>query len=412
MKALAWRALAAAILVAASAWASARELSAGERLGDFDAMTRALDAGYAYFERAGADWRRARASWRPRAARAATHAEFIAALEGALAELHDEHVTLSERSEHSRRVVPYETDLRARWRDRTAVIEAVRAFSDADVAGVRPGMIVSAIDGEPVERAVRRRLGPPPHASTALDWALQRSLAGASRSAMSLDVRDGRQSAHLEIQRGDARRSEGPAVIARRMGDKRDLGYIRVRIGASPDRIDAQFGEALESLGDTRALILDLRDSVGPGDRATTIAILSRFADGASTWQLRRTRAGATFADTVAQRGPARRAAPVAVLVDRWTADEGEALAAGMKAVANATIIGTATAGLRGELARATLPRSGIVLRYPAERALLPDRTPRETLRPSVPVDLAAPSGGPGDPILYQALKFFEKPSR
>ena len=31
------------------------------------------------------------------------------------------------------------------------------------------------------------------------------------------------------------------------------------------------------------------------------------------------------------------------------------------------------------------------------------------TLRPAIGVDLAAPSGGPGDPILYQALKLLEK---
>jgi hypothetical protein len=28
---------------------------------------------------------------------------------------------------------------------------------------------------------------------------------------------------------------------------------------------------------------------------------------------------------------------------------------------------------------------------------------------PSVRVDLSAPSGGPGDPILYQALKLFDR---
>jgi hypothetical protein len=65
---------------------------------------------------------------------------------------------------------------------------------------------------------------------------------------------------------------------------------------------------------------------------------------------------------------------------------------------------------LRGDLRRMTLPHSGVVLRYPAERTFLLDGTPRETLRPDIAVDLAAPSGGPGDPILYQALKAFERP--
>lgn len=97
------------------------------------------------------------------------------------------------------------------------------------------------------------------------------------------------------------------------------------------------------------------------------------------------------------------------VLVDRWTAGEGEALAAGLQAVARARLVGTRTAGLRGELREVRLPHSGIVARFPAEKALSPDGRPRETLTPEVLVDLAAPRGGPGDPILYQALKLLEK---
>jgi hypothetical protein len=49
------------------------------------------------------------------------------------------------------------------------------------------------------------------------------------------------------------------------------------------------------------------------------------------------------------------------------------------------------------------------VLRFPAEKVLHVDGTPRESLRPAVEIDPAAPSGGPGDPILYQALKLLEK---
>jgi hypothetical protein len=77
--------------------------------------------------------------------------------------------------------------------------------------------------------------------------------------------------------------------------------------------------------------------------------------------------------------------------------------------VANARLVGTRMAGLRGELREARLPHSGIVVRYPGEKVFHVDGTPRERLRPHVPVDLAAPNGGPGDPILYQALKLLEK---
>ena len=54
--------------------------------------------------------------------------------------------------------------------------------------------------------------------------------------------------------------------------------------------------------------------------------------------------------------------APLLVLVDRWTAGEGEALAAGLKAIADARMVGTASAGLRGEPREVTLPHSGIVV--------------------------------------------------
>jgi hypothetical protein len=95
--------------------------------------------------------------------------------------------------------------------------------------------------------------------------------------------------------------------------------------------------------------------------------------------------------------------------VDRWTAGDGEALAAGLAAVAGARLVGTRMAGMRGELREVRLPHSGIAVRFPAERLLHVDGTPREALRPAIEVDLAAPAGGPGDPILYQALKLFER---
>jgi carboxyl-terminal processing protease len=192
------------------------------------------------------------------------------------------------------------------------------------------------------------------------------------------------------------------------MGEDRDLGYIRIKAPLTDPTLPAQFDAALDYLKDTRALILDLRE-VGPsGSRDAARGIIGRFVEAEAPWQVRETRAGARMVDTVAPRGIAYRA-PVVVLVDRWTAGEGEALGMGMNAAAKARLVGTPMAGLRGELAEARLPNSGIRVRFPAQRTFHPDGTPRELLKPSVPVDLAAPQGGPGDPILYQALKLLER---
>jgi hypothetical protein len=65
-------------------------------------------------------------------------------------------------------------------------------------------------------------------------------------------------------------------------------------------------------------------------------------------------------------------------------------------------------AGVHGDAREFRLPGSGIALRFPTSRVYHPDGTPREAMRPSLPVDIIAPSGGPGDPILYQALKHLD----
>jgi C-terminal processing protease CtpA/Prc len=399
-------ALIVALLVTAAA--ASEPLTQRQRAEDFDAAWNAIERGYAYLERNRPAWRRARTTWRPRALAARSRDDFVRALEGALEQLHDDHVALSELSAGSRRV-PADADIWARWRDGAAVVEAVRTFGDADVAGLAPGARVTSIGGSPVEKVVRERWGVTRASSLEdRDWALRHALAGPSQGLLRLEVADPGGSHAVEIERTSAKPANGPALIGRRMGERRDLGYIRIKQAWGTAQLVGQFEGALNYLGDTRALILDLRDLSGPGSRPATLAILGRFAARPTPWQVRQARGGDRVTDTVSPAPGRSYRAPLVVLVDRWTAGEAEALAAGLMAVARARLVGTPMAGLRGELHHARLPHSGLVVSYPGERTFLTDGTPREQLRPHVPVDLAAPSGGPGDPILYQALKLLD----
>jgi carboxyl-terminal processing protease len=396
-----------ALLIATAA--AAAPLTAKQRAEDFDAAWNAIDQGYAYFDRNRPAWRWARATWRPRALAAKTHDGFVRALEGALEQLHDDHVSLSERSAGSRRV-PADADIWARWRDGAAVVEAVRTFGDADVAGLTPGARITRIGEVPVEELVRERWGVT-RASGApeRDWAVRHALAGPRNGALRLEVSGQGGSHPVEIERTAAKAANGPPLIGRRMGEKRDLGYIRIKHAWGDPQLFEQFDGALNYLKDTRALILDLRELSAPGSREATLAILGRFAPRPAPWQVRQAPGGDRVTDTVPAANGFSYRAPLVVLVDRWTAGEAEALAAGLVAVAKARLVGTPMAGLRGELRHARLPHSGLVVSYPAERTFHVDGTPRELLQPHVAVDLAAPSGGPGDPILYQALKVLER---
>jgi len=396
----------------AVAAAPPRWLNERERLEDFDALWVAIDQGYAYFGAAKPAWRRVREYWRPRAARARSRAELVAALEGALAQLRDDHVTLSERAPGSPRRVPSETDIWASWRDDVAVIEAVRTYGEADVAGLKPGHLVRNVGRVPAHFAVRELAGADA-TPAARDWALRHALAGPREGVLRIEVTEARALRAYDVERRADHAPNGPPLIGRRVGERRDLGYIRIKAPLSDAALAGQFAGAMSYLRGTRAMILDLRDATGPFDdgaraRATTLAILRHFAARTAPWQERGSKPGERVTDTIAAT-PGAYTAALVVLVDRWTAGEGEALAAGLKAVAGARLVGTRTAGLRGELREVRLAHSGIAARYPAQRTFLVDGAPRESLRPDILVDLAAPQGGPGDPILYQALKLLEK---
>jgi carboxyl-terminal processing protease len=400
-----------AVLAAGPALGRAAPASTGGAA-DFDALWRAIDEGYAYLER-GQDWSSASARWRPRAAAARTREDLVAALEGAIAELNDEHVTLDAHRPGSLRPVPTATDLWGEWIGGQAMISAVRAGSIADVAGAVPGMRVTSIQSKPVEQAVRGMLRRNRQADPrARDWALRRLVAGPWTGTLAIEAEFAGRVRRLAIAREDVPAAGTPPLIARRIGEDRDLGYLRVKNNLGDAGLVPHFDAALQQLKSTRGLILDLRETQSGGSAEVARALLGRFVTARSPWIVRAPRGTKRSADVpveqVSPRGPFAYAARTVVLVDRWTAGEGESLAIGLEVAAKATLVGTEMAGLRGDIRELRLPGSGIVLRYPAARVFHANGTPREVVRPAVPVDIVSPSGGPGDPILYQALKLLE----
>jgi Peptidase family S41 len=402
----------APLLVGAALFAigasAAEPLSARRQAEDFDALWRAIDTGYVRFGAGRGPWQHLRSLARHKAELATSREAFVEVLESALATLHDDSVVLAERSRSSRRRIPYESDTWAAWKGDAAIIEGVRTFSDADVAGLRPGDTVTRIDGIPVERAVSDFLGASPRTPAAMDWALRHVLAGPRTGVQHVEIRDRAPLNALSIERNATASRDAPAIVARRMGDARDIGYIRLRIGADDARLAQHFDQAARYLVDARALIVDLRENIGPGSPAATRAILQRFVSSPTPWQVREARGKPPVTDTIEPRGPVAIDRPLVVLVDRWTAAEGEALADGLRTLAGAQVVGTRTAGLRAQLREVKLPNSGIVVRYPAERIYRLNGERGDEVPPTLEVDLAAPQGGPGDPILYQALKLLE----
>lgn len=405
------RFLATALALPLAARAIAPTPTLAERRQDSDAAVRLVVEGYPWLGERRVAWQAALGPARERMLRAATPVEFARATATLLEVLRDEHAAILLEGQAVFRRVPADTDAWAHWEGGKAVVAAVRASSVADVAGLHPGHELVHVQGVPVERVMRELLQREAAEGASRDWALRRVLAGPRAGTFRLGVREagGGATKLLEIARSLEPPAQGAPLLVRRIGDKRDLGYLRIRDQLGDAGLVMHFDAALQHLRDTRALVLDLRDTPSGGSDAVVAALLGRFTKAPAPWQHRQAQGKPMVVDNVGPRGAFAYEGPVVALVDRWTAAEGEALACGLRAVAKARLIGTPMARLHGRALDTALPHSGLTLRLPRERTFTPDGHPREAAVPDISVDLAAPSGGPADPILYQGLRALEK---
>lgn len=378
------------LLAPVGARAQADTLPSGAAVEDFDALWTYVRDNYAYFHRKQTDWDSVRAIYRPRAAQARTRRELLPVLEDVMEELYDPHAHLGVNSASSPRLVPTGADLWAEWRDGRAMITDVRAGSAAEAAGMEPGMQVISIDGRPVRDVVRERLPAALRASdpAADDWALRAALAGHRDAPIRVEVATREGTRNVQFSPGGAESPVAPLSASVLDGN---VGYVRLHNALGDLELVAAFDSALAVLRDTRALVLDLRDTPSGGNTTVARGLLGRFIDDARPYQVhelpseeRQFGIRRIWVEQVAPRGPFAYRQPVVVLVGRWTASMGEGMAIALDGLDRATVVGTPMAGLLGATYGVTLPRTGWSVHVPAERLYHVNGTPREAFVPPV----------------------------
>jgi carboxyl-terminal processing protease len=378
---------------------------------DFDEAIRHIDATYAYFHAKTTRWRDVPALYAADLRNVESRDQFIALLERVVDELYDPHVQLNTHLEGSSRLVPSGTDLWAEWRGGQATIIQVRDDSDASRAGLRPGGVVTAINGMPIVDAVEARMGRSYDHSVpaARDWALRSVLAGRHASPRRLEVRERDATRTVELPARNQFTARRASLDASEI--RPGIGYVRFNNSLGDSASVVAFDRALERLRRTRGLIVDLRDTPSGGNTGVAEGILGRFVEHEQPYQkhalpsaARTAALGRSWFAHVSPRGPFTYSQPVAVLVGRWTGSMGEGLAIGFDATGRGTVVGTAMAGLVGATTRIVLPRTGIGINLPYERLFHVNGTPREAYQPKVVVDVAQARPG-RDPFIEAALK-------
>jgi len=322
----------------------------------------------------GVDWRAVGARYRPLALAAPDEEAFWDALDRMTGELHDAHTRVESpaRVEMRRRdesitlgfaFVPLEGRL---------VISSVHPDSDAWWAGVRPGMSVLEIGGEPAAAAYTKLLSETRFDSTDRSRhqrALRRLLGGpeGSTTAFTFERADGtRLAASLTRRKVSTRPTASHRVLPS------GFGYLRLTqwtLGATARAIDG-----LRELKDTPGLVIDLRGNPG-GSVHTVNEMLARFFKQHTDLGRVTTRTGRPVSvlfgtveiiklkSEVDGRKDAY-GAPVAILLNAGSASGSELFAGAMQAAGRAVIVGEPSCGcLLGFLGYARIP-GGAELAY------------------------------------------------
>ncbi len=272
------------------------------------------------------------------------------------------------------------------------VVVAPLADSPAEAAGLQPGDIITAIDGESVDGAtLQDEVG---------------RVRGEAGTKVTLTLKRGERTFDLEITRAKIVTRE---VTSRMLDGK--IGYIALH-GFSPASSD-QFHEELQGLLDDGAvaIIFDLRGNPGGYiDAAQKIAsefigsglIFTQESSGGDKKRWESTGDGLATDPSL----------PVVALVNKGSASASEIVAGALKDTGRATIIGQPTYGKNTVQVWAPLANDGGV-RITISRWFTPDHhsVAPDGVQPDITVEVPDDTPDDEDPILDRAVQELTAPA-
>jgi carboxyl-terminal processing protease len=330
-------------------------LSPKDREEVFEKVWKEIDEHYYDPEFGGVKWQDIHQRYLPLVQAAKDDKSFYLVLDRMTAELHDAHTRFSspEQWENRKKHQGVSVGFRAGYvEDKVAVLD-VFPDSNAARAGVEPGMIVTALDGQPIAdrlaEAAQRVLPSSTERVTKLRI-LSNLLAGPLETPFTASL----QRAHgstLEIKFARQVLSTAPRVAS----EKLPSGFGYIRFDEFHPSLVKDFKTAVENLRTTPGLILDLRRNRG-GVGATLEAMAALFLDNKTLFERRMSRKQVTASERdghnaeekqvfLGKNGGQIYSAPVVILVSEYSASATEVFSAGMQDSGRATLVGSQSCG-------------------------------------------------------------------
>jgi carboxyl-terminal processing protease len=332
-----------------------RSLSPKDRQEIFEKVWKEVDEHYYDPQFSGVNWQEIHQRYLPIVEAATDDQDFYSIVDHMTAELHDAHTRFSspEQWENREKHQGISLGFRPGYVEDKVVVLDVAPDANAAHAGVAPGMIVTALDGQPIADRLAESAKSVLPSSTERVTRL-RILSNAFAASVETPVT-------LSLQRADGSIFE--AKFARQiLSNAPRVTYTRLPSGFGYIRFDEfhpslvkDFKAALQNLRNTPGLVLDLRRNRG-GVGATLEAMAGYFFDSKTLFEKRMTRKQVTATERdghhteesqfyVGRVGGRLYSAPVVILISEYSASATEVFAAGMQDAARATLVGSRSCG-------------------------------------------------------------------
>lgn len=358
---------------------------------DFQQFWEMIDSEYAYFHQKQTDWEKVKAIYQPMADTIGTRQEFIQLLEYMIAELYDPHISLNTNLLSSFQVLPVNIDMWLRYHNGRYWVTDIREAYSAEAAGIQTGMEILEVDGVSIQEAVQAILPKSFNQAKPEVYEFFGNLvvSGNRVAKRVISVKTNNETRTISI--GSPRKivisPDDKKLLSYRVLEG-NIGYIKINNSLGNNKLIPLISKAVDSLANTKSIILDLRETPSGGNTTVARAIMGKFTSKKQIyqkhiypWEMNTFGIKRSWDEYVWPNGQVY-TKKVIVLVGHWTGSVGEAIALGFDQFKKGKVVGTKMAQLLGAIYCYRLNESNINVCFPAEQLFHVNGTPREDYLP------------------------------
>lgn len=350
---------------------------------DFNYFWETIKMEYAYFDVKQTNWQKVKDVYGKRLKSIKEDWEFTYLIELMKHELYDAHFTLNKNLAFSFRLIPNDVDAFVSVKNNKYYISDLRENYTITNFNIKIGDEIVAINDVSFADVVQMNL---PVSIENPDYKVKEYFAnlifaGRHNQPRKIKIVRKQKEITLTLPKPKLKKEATNLIDYKRL--QKNIGYVVLNNSLGNNNVIKQFPKIIDTLQNTNALIIDLRNTANGGNTDVAKSIMGKFIKQEMPYQIHE-RVGLEREFGIKRKyieilSPLQKPylKPVYVLVSKWTGSVGEAIAQGFSNIDNVTVVGTTMAQLLGAIKCKQLQNSGIRFCYPFEKLYNINGVPR-----------------------------------